>query len=193
MQLKTIATSIMLILSSQAIAEIVPEPNEISGFYGSLGTVNFDTKRSVNNYINDSATYLKLGWEKHNEEWIWGLGMSVYLYSDNATFSQQTTDGEKDSEASAINGYLEGGYKYTVNENIIISVIAGYEQVFASTREIGMCYDCYSEDIDISAGIYIQPRMSYLWDNDWYATASYSSYISGDVNNSLILTVGVLY
>lgn len=193
MQLKTLAASIILVLSSSVMAEESTEPNDISGFYGAIGTVNLDAKSSFENYIDDSATYFKLGWEQHKEEWIWGIGISGYLYSDNASFTNNTTDGTKSSEASAINGYLEGGYKYTVNENVSFSIITGYEQVFSSSRGIGMCTGCDSEDIDISAGIYIQPRVTYLWSNDWYATASYSSYLGGDVESALFLTVGILY
>lgn len=193
MQLKTLTASIMLVFSSSVLAEAPAKPNDISGFYGAIGTVNFDAKSSFENHIGDSATYFKLGWEQHKEEWIWGAGISSYFYSDKASFTNNTTDGTKSSEASAINGYLEGGYKYTVNKNVSLSIMAGYEQVFSSNRGIGMCKGCDSEDIDISAGLYIQPRATYLWDNDWYATASYSSYLGGDVESALFLTVGVLF
>ena len=193
MQLKKVVVSLMLVLSTSVMAEPTTEGNSLSGFYGSIGQVNFDDKSSTKNYISDSATFWKLGWEQHNDQWIWGAGISGYLYSDHAGFSQNTTDGNKDSGATALNGYLEGGYKYSVNKNINFSILAGYEHVFASSREIGLCSNCYSEDIDISAGIYIQPRATYIWDNGWYVNASYSSYTSGDVDSALFLTIGVLY
>jgi len=193
MQLKTLAASIMLVLSSPVMADIDDDITEMAGFYGSVGLVSLETQNSAAGYIDDSATYFKLGWEQHQQQWIWGAGLSVYLYSDNAGFTQETTEGDKESGASSVNGYLEGGYKYSLNDHVSLSILAGYEQVFASSREIGMCYDCHSEDIDMSAGLYIQPRASYLGDNDWYVTAAYNSYLSGDVEGSLFLTVGVLY
>jgi len=191
--LKTLTAGIILALSFSVNAEVASESIKLSGFYASVGTVSFDDKVSYENDIDDSATYFKIGWEQHRDQWIWGIGLSGYFYSDNASFTNNTTDGEKSSDASATNGYLEGGYKYTLNKNVNFSLVAGYEHVFSSSRGIELCSGCDSEDIDISASLYIQPRITYIWDNSWYVTASHNSYLGGDVESSLFLTVGVLY
>lgn len=153
MQFKTLAASIMLILSSSVMADTATESKNLSSFYGSVGTINIDSQASFENQIDESAFYFKLGWEKHKKAWIWGIGISGYLYSDNASFTNNTTGGTKKSEASAVNGYLEGGYGYAVNENVSFSMITGYEHVFSSTRGIGMCTGCDSEDIEIQQAL----------------------------------------
>lgn len=190
MQLKTLTSSLLLIISSSVMAN---NSDNVSGIYGSVGSVSFDAQVSTENSVDDSATYFKLGWENHQENMLWGVGLSGYSYSDNAGFTNNTTDGVKSSEATALNGYFEAGYKYNINDNVNLSILAGYEHVFSSERGIGLCDGCDSEDIDISAGLYIQPRVTFITESNWYISGSYNAYLGGDVESALFLTVGMLY
>ena len=94
---------------------------------------------------------------------------------------------------SHTNAYLEGGYRYIVNQNFDVALLAGYEAVLSSDRGIGLCTNCYSEDIDVSAGLYAQPRMTYTWDNGWYGALGYNAYFGGDVSNALMITLGATW
>lgn len=198
MKVNYILAGLILATSQIQAEEVESNYAESSGFYGSIGTVSIDEKVAYMEGIGDSATYWKFGWEQRNIDWIWGVGISGYLYDDKYEFSQQTQDNfgnKKDSESSAtaFNAYLEGGYRYIVNQNFDVALLAGYEAVLSSDRGIGLCTNCYSEDIDVSAGLYAQPRMTYTWDNGWYGALGYNAYFGGDVSNALMITLGATW
>ena len=202
MKLKSLIFLNLLLTTTCFASEETTEENVVttSGFYLSYGQISIDKATDVVKYgeIGDSADHVKLGWEQHNNEWVWGLGLSFFLYDDNNKFSQRTRDNfgneqNSKSSATAFNGYIEGGYKYNFNENTHAIALIGYEQVFSSERSIGNCSNCASQDLDVDGGLYIQPRITYQWDNNWFAALSHQLYLSGDVSNSAFLTVGVNY
>lgn len=199
MKLKHLTLSILVASLPFTIAANEEESSQIetSGFYGSIGQVSFDDATAYYEGIDNSATYWRFGWEQQLTNLVWGAGVSGYVYDDKESFSQRTRSSlsgdeqDSDSGAVAINGYIEGGYLYRVNENIKVSFMAGYEAVFSSDRSIGNCSDCYSEDIDVASGVYFQPRVTYQWENEWYVRLSTSSYLSGDVDSNVMLSIGV--
>ncbi|WP_111978982.1 porin family protein [Algibacillus agarilyticus] len=207
MKIKLLTASLLFaVTASQTVfAQETPNASEISlvahkstGFHGSLGSVSLDAKAAYIGEVKDSATYWRLGWENHTDSFIWGTGLSGYLYSDKAGFTVRTEgafggESDSDSSATAFNGYIEGGYKYAVNDVFSVALLAGYELVLTSDRSVGYCSDCPSEDIDMDAGVYLQPRATFQFGNDWYASLDYNAYMSGDVESAVMLSVGAQY
>lgn len=169
-----------------------------SQLYGGLGSVSFDPQvaASMAAQIDDSAFALEFGYERRLKSgFVWGAGINFYSYSDNAGFSVITESQfgsvkRSDSDASAFTGFGELGYSFTPNKKVALSLMAGYERVFTSSRSISNCRNCPSEDIDIDAGAYLTPKVVYTFDNNWTLGLSYNGYVSGDIDNMVMLQIG---
>lgn len=195
MNLKTSLFCALLCVAGTTQAEDTAPTSEVTTrWYGSLGRISLD-EAVQNEGIDTSAMSWRIGGERQINRWLFGGGISGFLYSDNASFSQDVengwgSDSTADSSATAINLYFEGGYAHPLNENVDLALLAGMELVMSSTRGIGNCTNCYEEDIDVSSGFYIQPRITYTFENNWFMGASYNLYQGGDVKNGLSFTVG---
>ena len=174
------------------------EPIENSGWLLALGQVSLDAQKAAAEGIKNSATYVKLGWETQNDSLLFGLGISGYLYSDYARFSQKVESnfGNKSTEkssAESVNFYLEGGYNFNLTEHIDLQALIGMEVVIQSERGIANCSDCYSSDINIDGGLYINPRIRFNTSEALNFYVGYHSYMSGDVNSALSLALSYTY
>lgn len=189
-----------LILSVSSVgvfAEDQSQPHypEISnGFFVSAGQVSFDSKTAQEEGVSDSATYWRLGWEGQRDAFVYGAGLSGYMYSDKEDFEQDIESrygGDRDtadSSAIAINLFAEGGYSHAFNENVALEILGGLEQVLSSERSIGNCSNCYEEDIDINGGLYIAPRIRFSTGDMFSFLLEYHSYFGGDVENVFAAT-----
>ncbi|ABD80297.1 outer membrane beta-barrel protein [Saccharophagus degradans] len=198
MNIKTSLICALFCIAGTAQAdESTPTNETTTRWYGSLGRISLDDAVQQEG-IDTSATSWRFGGERQTNNWLFGGGISGFLYSDNNSFSQDVenswgSDSTADSSATAFNFYFEGGYVHPLNQNVDVALLAGIELVLSSTRGIGNCTNCYEEDIDVSSGFYIQPRITYTFENNWFMGASYNLYQGGDVNSGLSLTVGVGY
>ena len=127
----------------------------------SLSTVSFDPKSAEREYVKDNAWALGLSGNYWKEQTFLSLGMEFYGYSDRAGFSQRTRDnfGDVDnssSDASAFSGFIAYGPYWTfgADQNNVFYAQGGLNHVFSSDRSIPNCSNCYSEDIDLDAGIF---------------------------------------
>lgn len=190
-------------LSSMAFAEseVTPQTNGYTTrhtFYLGVGELNIDKQIAHNEGVGSTPTYVRLGWEGQKHNGIFAAGMSVFMYSDRESFSQDTRSNygryaTEKSSAEAVNLYGEGGYSFQATPNIYFDAVAGYELVLQSERSIAYCSNCYSEDIDIDSGLYLTPRMKVIADNGFTFLLSYHKYLSGDVNNGLSIGLGYSY
>ncbi len=161
-----------------------------NGFNVAVGQVSLDEETSLREGVEDSAFYMRFGWEGQSNKFVYGAGMSAYVYSDNEGFEQlvEEYDGDisrADSSAVAINLFFEGGYSHAVNEAVSFEGIAGFEPTISSERSIGNCTNCYEEDIDIGGGLYISPRVRFGGENTFSFLLAYHQYLTGDVDNGL--------
>lgn len=165
------------------------------GFMLGVGNASFTETSAVDNYIDDSALSIRLGYEYRTGDYLFGAGFSGFIYDDSASFSQTVIDqygniSTADSSSDAINLYIEGGYEYPLNEYFYAGFLGGYEQVLSSSRAISNCSDCASSDINIDAGFYINPRLTVILDS-FYFSLGYQHYLNGDVENNIMLSVGM--
>ncbi|MEW6990264.1 outer membrane beta-barrel protein [Colwelliaceae bacterium 6441] len=203
MKLKNALLISAVLISTKALAfdENLPlESNELQHrYYFSLGTTNIDSEVADQELIDDSATYIRIGWEGkkqlENNAIIFGAGISGLLYSDNAKFKQEvkSTFGKHStasSSAESFGAYAELGYYHSLNERADLGVFAGYDFAFSSSRSISNCSDCKSEDIDVDTGLYIMPKVKFAINQNWSLSLGYHHYLSGDVENTIAISVG---
>lgn len=143
-------------------------------FGGYLESLSLNSEKAAREGIDDSA--LALGF---NADYFSDGPMSVSLgsawvkYDDNRGFDQQVEvvggfdDGDiqtASSDASAFLVYADAGPRFTFGRSSYFSAKAGFTAFFASERAIGNCSDCFSEDIDIDGGAYIQTAFGHSFD-----------------------------
>lgn len=181
-----------------AFAEDTAEqPEMTTRMYGSLGRASFDDAVQQEG-IGSSALSWRFGLERQQGNWIYGGGLSGFSYDDRESFSQDVTsnwgdDSRADSTASSFNLYFEGGYSHPLNETVSLELLGGIELVASSSRSISNCTNCREEDIDVTSGPYIQPRVTFHLKNDWYWGASYNQYFGGDAKGSFMANVGLSF
>ena len=164
-----------------------------SGWYLSGGFINIDETVAVNEAIDDSAFYLNGGWEGHKGNFAYSVGASGYFLSDNDSFSQEVEDAfgnrsTASSDANAFGLFGELGYNYGFESgDKAFEIMAGAEAIWAD-RGIANCSNCYSEDIDLSSGLYIKPRFRFYNENGFIFSVGYHHYLSGDLDNGFSLS-----
>lgn len=151
--------------------------------------------------IDDGA--LNLGFEAEyffSNRLSMSLGFSFLSYDDNEAFRQRTEDqyGNRDnskSDASAIPLYAEFGYKhfFAGQTNTYLTARAGLSTFLSSERSIANCSNCYEEDIDINGGLYGALGAGVLFGETWGMGLIYKNYFSGDLENSIGVTLSFGY
>lgn len=165
-------------------------------WYLTLGNVNFDSTIARREGIEDQANYIQLGIEVYRNGLIFGGGISGYFYKDRYRFNQAVQNTQTGSQSSAsstadsVNFYGEIGYRFKVNQILHFDLLAGLEHVLQSSRGIVDCVDCYSEDIDVSGGIYAKPQIRLTPSEHFSIEAGIHQYIATDVQNALVLSLG---
>ena len=193
---KFLTTAVAGILLSASTASYANDQIDNKfGLYFGLGKASIESSKAQEEGIEDSATYLKLGFELQRSHWLFGAGFSGLFYDDNNEFKQTVQDyagstSTEDSSASASNLFAEAGYRYPVSGNIYADLFGGYEYIFSSERSIDNCSDCYSEDIEVESGLYLMPRIQYEVKNGLTLSLAYQHYLSGDIGNALMFTIG---
>ncbi|MGD8569563.1 MAG: porin family protein [Gammaproteobacteria bacterium] len=177
-------------------SEIYQSPK--SGFSFALGQVNVDSTIATQERVEDTATYLRFAWEGQTNAMLYAVGISGFLYSDNDQFSQRVVDNfgnrsTAESDASAFSLYGETGMSYRIGTSASADLLGGYEFVIDSSRSIPNCSGCASEDIDIAAGAFVAPRLSFQTSDRFKLSFSYFQYLTGDINNAFSLNIGYSY
>ncbi len=179
------------LLATQVMAAEPKEP-AYSGWSwsGHVGTLNLDSKVAYNEYVKDSAWVAGVAAERYSSDsnLTFLIGLDFIGYDDEASFRQNTTDGRKSSDASAVMGYVEFGPRipFGADKSNYFIAHAGLSGIFSSERSISNCSNCYSEDIDITGGFYGALGVGHSFGN-LDLGLQFQQYFSGDIDNSLRL------
>ncbi len=163
--------------------------NEQSYFAVELGQVKFDEAVANKEGINTTANTFRFSMEKKYTVWTVAGGIAGFLYGDNENFKQSVVDqfgnqSTASSSSSSINIFVEGGYSYAITDAVSVDALAGHEHLISSSRSISNCSTCSSSDINVTGGFYLNPRVSYQWDNGLKMSLVYRQYLSGDIENA---------
>lgn len=187
--------TILLGLSTVAVADNQWSSRNRLAWFGGLGSASLDSQAAAEEGIEDSALYIRLGVEFQRSHILYGVGLSGLFYDDNAEFSQTVEDlfgdvSTEDSTAEAFDLFGEVGYRYMLSAGSYMDFFGGYEHVLSSERSISNCSNCFEEDIDIESGVYLMPRYQYETEGGYLFTLLYRQYVSGDMENAIALTIG---
>jgi hypothetical protein len=156
-----------------------------------IANLNIDSKVAQQQYISDSAFVFGGAAERYTDtsDFTLTLGFDFISYDDKGDFSQNTNKGTKSSDASAMMIFAEFGPKIYFAEDELNYFVAhaGISGIFGSERSIGYCSNCYSEDIDVSGGLYGVLGIGHSFTSSFDLSLQYQQYFSGDLDNSLRL------
>lgn len=157
-----------------------------------IGQINLTPSAAKRVRFNETATLLTIGGERRWNDYNLSAasGFNIMLYRDKAGFSQNTTQGVKDSSASGGAFYVQAGPQARLGENQAIKLFlhGGYNQVLSNARTIDYCSNCYSEKIKIKSGPYIAAGIGYTYNTiNW--GVQYVKYSSGDFKDSFGLHI----
>ena len=207
--LMALTTLIVAVASPMAIANHQQNSNnyqqDYSGWSWSANVDHITIDKEVANrpdiLLSQSATAIGLGAEyfTSESEMTYSIGLNYIAYNDNNEFEQYVYDHwngsryEK-SDANAIMVYAEAGpkYRFGVDGSNFFTVRGGFSQIFASSRSIGYCDDCYSEDLDIKGGLYGSLGVGHSF-NSFDLGLQFQQYFTGDLDNSLRLKISTTF
>lgn len=206
--LLTLTALVAAAVSPLALANHQPNSNqyqEYSGWNWSANVDHITIDKEVANrpdiLLSQSATAIGFGAEYFTSESqiTYSLGINYIAYNDNNEFEQYVHDhwdGDhyEKSDANAIMVYAEVGpkYRFGVDKTNFFTVRGGYSQIFASSRSISYCSDCYSEDLDIEGGLYGSLGVGHNF-NHFDLSLQFQQYFTGDLDNSLRLKISTTF
>lgn len=146
------------------------------GFSGYIGNASIDSDTAFIEGVEDSAITIGLFADYRKNKWLTSVGVDVLLYDDNQEFSQVVVgDGLfnsgdvslESSDASATFLTFATGIEKLYGEEsaFYTSLQGGFSVALASERSIGNCTNCYSEDIDIDGGLFVQGGIGFVADS----------------------------
>ncbi len=192
-------SSLSLFQSAYAQDEETSVVDKTNAFYFALGRIGIDDEVAFMEGIEDTATYFRFGWEGQSDAWLYGAGLSGYLYSDNEGFSVLVEEewsndvSTAGSDANAFNFYAEGGYSHDLSEFAFIDILGGVEMVLISERSVSNCSNCPSEDIDVGSGFFVAPRLRLMAANGFTFAVTYTQYLTGDTESAFAANFGWTY
>ena len=191
--LKTLMScSLVTLLSSPLLVSAAPEPEATSGWSwsGHVANLNVDSKAAQEQHVEDSAFVFGFAAERYSNTnmFTFTVGVDFIAYDDQRSFSQNTTGGVKDSDASAILAYVEYGPRFVFGSDKAnyVTAHAGFSGIFASSRGIGYCTNCNSEDINLDGGAYGSLGIGHSF-TSFDIGLQFQQYFTGDLDNSLRL------
>ncbi len=142
--------------------------------------------------LHDTATVLGMAGERRMNDNSMSVvtGLNIYLYNDNAGFTQNTTKGVKESSASGGSFFVEYGPKIHLGDDNKFHLIAhaGYNAMISANRTIDDCSNCHSESIKLRGGPYALAGVGFNYGSvDW--GLQFVKNFSGDVKNSVRLRI----
>ena len=159
-------------------------------FTFSIANTTLDSEQAAREGIDDTALAFLFALDYRNKRTIFGGGVRLLTYDDNASFRQDTTGGEMSSSASAFTLFGEAGYRFPLHKHVSFDIVAGIEFILESERSIDNCTDCFSDDIDIESGPYLSPRLAFKLNENWLLGVTYEQYFSGDLENNVSASIG---
>lgn len=158
--------------SSAVLAEDTDFYAPTWSFEGAGEVVGIQSEQADREGVETSAIALGLYAHYNHNSWITSLRGSFISYSDNSEFSQLVEvedfwdDDEIESRSSDANAFTLGvatGKMWRFGEELRTAALLqlGYDHLFASERTISGCSNCYSEDIDIDGGAFVQGSLKH--------------------------------
>jgi hypothetical protein len=178
------------------------ENNEVEGewfFNAHVGTMSLDKDKANSQYSDSSAYVVGFNADYLTSNWITTGTVAFLVYDDYAEFSQVVegqgwfNNGDSSVESSNASGVIfsiASGYQWTVGEEreFAARLQAGFSGLTASERGIENCSNCYSEDININGGLFLLGSIQR--DVGRFSIGLfYQQYFSGDLNNSLGISI----
>ncbi|MDF2178279.1 hypothetical protein P2G88_08450 [Aliiglaciecola sp. CAU 1673] len=182
-------------MAGQVAAQEQPLTQAYWEFAGRAAITNLDSDTAKQEGVDSSAYSLGFTADYYSNVWVTSLGLDILFYDDNASFRQQVegtgwlNNGDRSTENSDANAVVASiafghQWKFAEENSVAATLQGGYAHVFASERGISNCSNCYSEDIDIDGGMFIQATV----EKDvggWAIGAYVQQFLTGDgLNNS---------
>jgi len=122
------------------------------------------------------------------------LGFSMVRFEDNSGFSQQVVDQFNDvtvaeSAATAIPLFAEIYYQDSlpVSSGWQYRLGTGYTAITGASRDIANCVDCFSDEFEIEGGGYLSASIGKSLNMASSVGVSAKQYVSGDLENGVML------
>jgi len=121
---------------------------------------------------------------------VLGLEGSAQYISDKDSFTQNTTGGLYSSTTTLYDIAPYVGLRAPMGKDASLSVGAngGYSLVFG-TRTIENCVNCFSQDLSVDGGMYVEPIVQFGKSDGLQFGASFRLYLGGDVKNMIMVRV----
>jgi len=196
MKLKTLSSLILTAtLSTAAFAQpVAKDPSEMK-WSGSIGLSNstLDSSAADENLVGDQMQSLEFAFHYNQANVIAGAGFGLLIFDDQSdeSYLVQDTSGDiesRDADANGFNFFFEGGYRHNIDK-INLDFLVGVQSISAE-RSVSNCSDCPTADLELDGGMYIKPRLNYAYNPTHMLEVGYSQYLSGDIQNTLLLTWG---
>jgi outer membrane protein with beta-barrel domain len=116
-----------------------------------------------------------------------GIEASAQYISDNNSFTQLTTAGNFRSKTTLYDIAPYVGGRAPVG-NASVGANVGYSLIFG-TRTIENCIDCFSEDLNVDGGLYVEPAVAFGKPDRLQFGAAFRLYLGGDAKSMILLKV----
>lgn len=165
-----------------------------------ISSVSIDSDAALQQGVDDSAFSLGVAANYVSANWVTSFTLDLFLYDDNNEFRQDVigeglfNSGDRtveSSEATAALFSVATGYRWKFGEKdaAAFDLQGGYSVVGFSERSISNCSDCYSEDIDLDGGAFIQASIRRNISS--YSIGLFTKqYVSGDLGGTIGIFVG---
>lgn len=188
MSFKSIIYGFLLASSTAALAA---PSSDFTAWRLSADQLSFNAEKTASAGVDDSTLGLGMAIDIKRDYLVGGFGMYIGSLDDSNGFSQTVRDqygniSEADSSVSALSFFAEIGGSYLLLNNVYGELVTGY-QTMSVDRSISDCDDCESQDIPLDGGLYVKPRIKVGIGKKYILSASYMSYLSGDITNGLAI------
>lgn len=205
------ALALVTMISGQVLAQekpapyVHPEVPAYSGWGWHLGVEHLaiDSEVAAKEKVRDSATAFnfEVDYYTADKPFELHLGLSLLQYGDHDEFSQYGCyewggDCEsKSSDASAMQIYGDYGLKkrFGPNKGGFYTLRGGFSAILGSERSIDNCKNCYSEDIDVSGGLYGLAGVGFNATQNFSMGLNYKQYFSGDLDSAFAIDLRWAY
>lgn len=189
-----------VLASSVAVSQEQPTQSGEWDFGLGIGQIGIDSEAASQSRIDDSALTFDLFATYRKANWLGTGGLQFISYDDEDQFTvsvRNNFSGNVSSEDSSATGMLlhaAYGPMWDLQQN---TAVKGYLQgglavMVSSERSVDFCENCPEEDIDVNGGVFGRAGVLYNFSSVAIG-ASYTQYISGDLDNSLMLTIATSF
>lgn len=163
---------IVIVVAGLMLALNIPAAHADWSIGGYLESLSLDTEKASEEGIEDSANVF--GFVANDQQGLLmvSMGLGIIVYKDNEEFKQavQYFNDDIDTESSDATGLLlhfDVGPRFQLGQSraSYFALKGGIGKVAASERSISNCSNCYSEDINIDGGPYVQAALGVGSDN----------------------------